>query len=102
MMGQTDAQARIPKPSSARTALEHPTPMERTNGTVTGPVVTPAESHAMLMKSSFVKAVRQSATRYLNRMNLHARMVNVSTVITTPPLKKCVQSRSAGAGRRTI
>jgi hypothetical protein len=35
----------IPKPSLAPTALLKPIPMANTNGTVTGPVVTPARNH---------------------------------------------------------
>jgi hypothetical protein len=105
MMGHTEAHAKIPKPSDARTACQartlvvhyrygvratapaarmcerasnasrpgaaiqartqtggatllQPTPTDKTNGTVTGPVVTPAESHAMLTKSSLINAVQ--------------------------------------------
>jgi hypothetical protein len=55
IMGDTDAQASMPKPSSAPTAVEKPMPVESTNGTVTGPVVTPAESQAMVAMSSLEK-----------------------------------------------
>mmetsp|Transcript_27069 Transcript_27069/g.52757 ORF Transcript_27069/g.52757 Transcript_27069/m.52757 type:complete len:272 (-) Transcript_27069:242-1057(-) len=65
MMGQTEAHARMPKPSGALTALEKPIPVESTKGTVTGPVVTPAQSHAMLMKSSLAKSVSKTAMAYL-------------------------------------
>ena len=44
-------------------------PRESTNGTVTGPVVTPAESQAMLVKFSELKKVREQATQYLMRMS---------------------------------
>lgn len=67
-MGQTDAHARMPNPSEASTALLQPTPVARTNGTVTGPVVTPALSQAMLMKSSFAKLESTRATAYLRRI----------------------------------
>lgn len=46
MIGETDMIVRMPKPSVELTASENPIPMERTKGTVTGPVVTPAESQA--------------------------------------------------------
>jgi hypothetical protein len=41
MMGATDMTVSIPKPSGAPTALLKPMPIDSTNGTVTGPVVTP-------------------------------------------------------------
>ena len=41
MMGATEAHVRMPKPSCAFFAFENPMPIESTNGTVTGPVVTP-------------------------------------------------------------
>ena len=82
MIGATEAQVRIPNPSWAFFAVEKPMPIESTNGTVTGPevrnsvkrdlirsqkrptlngipVVTPAESHAMLVKFSLAKTVRR-------------------------------------------
>ena len=46
---------KIPKPSVAETALPKPKPIAKTNGTVTGPVVTPALSHATLTNSSVEK-----------------------------------------------
>ncbi len=42
MMGDTDAQVKMPKPSGDLAALLKPIPVDRTKGTVTGPVVTPA------------------------------------------------------------
>jgi hypothetical protein len=68
MIGATEAHVRIPKPSCAFFAFENPMPIESTNGTVTGPVVTPAESQAMLVKFSELKTVRKQATAYLPRM----------------------------------
>lgn len=44
-----EAVASMPNPSVADAALEKPAPMDRTNGTVTGPVVTPALSQATLV-----------------------------------------------------
>jgi hypothetical protein len=49
-------------------ALEKPTPRDRTKGTVTGPVVTPAESHAMFVKFSDEKTVKVQAIEYLIRI----------------------------------
>jgi hypothetical protein len=57
MIGATEAHVRIPNPSWAFFAVEKPMPIESTNGTVTGPVVTPAESHAMLVKFSLENTV---------------------------------------------
>ena len=51
-IGQILASDRMPKPSTADTALPTPRPMARTRGTVTGPVVTPALSQATLTNSS--------------------------------------------------
>ena len=49
----------IPNPSIADTALPSPSPIASTNGTVTGPVVTPALSQATLTNSSVEKIVKQ-------------------------------------------
>ena len=65
MAESTEAHVRMPKPSEAAAAFEKPMPMESTKGTVTGPVVTPAESQAMLVKSSLANTVRRTATEYL-------------------------------------
>src|SRR3972149_1083246 len=51
-IGQMEAMARMPKPSSAPTAPPKPRPMVSTRGTVTGPVVTPALSQATSTYSS--------------------------------------------------
>lgn len=56
MIGETDMIVRMPKPSVDFTASENPMPMERTKGTVTGPVVTPAESQAAEKKKTRIKA----------------------------------------------
>jgi hypothetical protein len=58
----------IPNPSGASTALLNPIPMERTKGTVTGPVVTPAESQATAVMDSRAMTVREQATAYFARM----------------------------------
>ena len=42
IIGATDAMVNMPKPSVEFTAVENPIPILSTNGTVTGPVVTPA------------------------------------------------------------
>ena len=68
MIGATDAHVRIPKPSCAFLAFEKPMPSDRTKGTVTGPVVTPALSQAMLVKFSEEKTVNKHATEYLMRI----------------------------------
>jgi hypothetical protein len=65
MIGATDAHVRIPNPSCAFLAFEKPMPRDRTNGTVTGPVVTPALSQAMFVKFSEEKKVKRHATEYL-------------------------------------
>lgn len=43
-----------PKPDRAPVATDSPEPSDRTSGTVTDPVVTPAESHATFVNSSVV------------------------------------------------
>ena len=57
-IGQMLASERIPNPSIADTALPSPRPIASTNGTVTGPVVTPALSQATLTNSSVEKIVK--------------------------------------------
>ncbi len=47
MMGHTLMMVSMPKPSAEPAAMLKPMPMESTKGTVTGPVVTPALSHAI-------------------------------------------------------
>jgi hypothetical protein len=59
-MGQILARDRIPNPSIAETALPKPKPIARTRGTVTGPVVTPALSHATFTNSSVEKTVSKT------------------------------------------
>lgn len=68
MIGATDAHVRIPNPSSAFFAFEKPMPTDRTKGTVTGPVVTPALSQAMFVKFSEENMVKNVATAYLMRI----------------------------------
>ena len=63
-IGQILASDRMPNPSTADTALPTPRPMARTRGTVTGPVVTPALSHATLTNSSVENIVSVTPTRY--------------------------------------
>lgn len=67
MMGETDAHARMPKQSivtanCSMSASPSPSPIEMTSGTVIGPVVTPAESHATQTYFSEAKCVSTSAT----------------------------------------
>ena len=57
-IGQMLASESIPNPSMADTALPSPSPIASTNGTVTGPVVTPALSQATLTNSSVEKIVK--------------------------------------------
>ena len=51
-IGHTDDSVRIPNPDLAPIALPRPEPSESTSGTVIGPVVTPAESQAMLFAAT--------------------------------------------------
>mmetsp|Transcript_8808 Transcript_8808/g.13988 ORF Transcript_8808/g.13988 Transcript_8808/m.13988 type:complete len:346 (+) Transcript_8808:155-1192(+) len=67
MIGQTEAKLKIPKPSAAPIPLPTPSPSDITIGTVTGPVVTPAESHATLTSSSGAGIVRTAARAYPGR-----------------------------------
>ena len=60
-IGAIEAAAKMPKPSKAPTALPKPKPMASTNGTVTGPVVTPALSQPTFTKASEDKAVKINA-----------------------------------------
>ena len=60
-IGAIEAAAKIPKPSSAPTALPKPKPMAKTKGTVTGPVVTPALSQPTLTKASDENKVNVNA-----------------------------------------
>ena len=64
-MGQIEASDKIPKPSTAQTALLKPRPIASTSGTVTGPVVTPALSHATLTNSSVENAVKTLASQVI-------------------------------------
>ena len=57
--GQMDAAANIPKPSVEPSALPKPSPIASTKGTVTGPVVTPAESQPTFTNSSVDSKVRK-------------------------------------------
>ena len=57
IIGQILAKDKIPNPSIADTASPKPRPIAKTSGTVTGPVVTPALSHAILTNSSDEKIV---------------------------------------------
>lgn len=68
MIGATLATVNIPKPSVELTAVANPIPMARTNGTVTGPVVTPALSHATAVIASAVMRVNPHARAYLPMM----------------------------------
>ena len=60
MIGATLAMVSMPKPSVELTAWLKPMPMASTKGTVTGPVVTPAESQATADIASSVMMVRLS------------------------------------------
>ena len=62
-MGQTEAMANIPNPSTTPIWLPIPNPIASTKGTVTGPVVTPALSQAMFTNSSVEAHVRISRRR---------------------------------------
>ena len=64
IIGQILARERMPKPSTAETALPSPNPIAKTNGTVTGPVVTPALSHATFTNSSDEIIVSKIPTPY--------------------------------------
>mmetsp|Transcript_13672 Transcript_13672/g.33640 ORF Transcript_13672/g.33640 Transcript_13672/m.33640 type:complete len:219 (-) Transcript_13672:1907-2563(-) len=96
MMGATEAAVRMPKPSAAPVALEKPMPSASTKGTVTGPVVTPALSHAMLVKSSLLKQVIVDAMAYLIRMMATTGTPNkilvAPTAIPTPTPKATAQT----------
>ena len=58
------AKDNIPNPSTADTALPKPSPMAKTRGTVTGPVVTPALSQPTFTNSSDEKNVRITPIAY--------------------------------------
>mmetsp|Transcript_45801 Transcript_45801/g.71770 ORF Transcript_45801/g.71770 Transcript_45801/m.71770 type:complete len:99 (+) Transcript_45801:339-635(+) len=60
-IGHTEANDKIPKPSVASRALPNPNPNDITRGTVTGPVVTPAESQATFTKTSPAGIVKITA-----------------------------------------
>eukprot|EP01052_Picozoa_sp_SAG31_P017972 SAG31_NODE_1253_length_9089_cov_17.716765_9_plen_179_part_00 len=69
MIGETDAHAKMPKlstlsPVACIVDKPRPSPIAITNGTVIGPVVTPAESHATHTYSSEEIAVSSSANVY--------------------------------------
>lgn len=78
MIGETDMIVRMPKPSVDLTASENPMPMERTNGTVTGPVVTPAESQAAQKKK------RPESECFLPHLQIHTN--NVPTAVIASPV----------------
>ena len=59
MIGHILAKDKIPNPSTADTALPKPSPIAKTKGTVTGPVVTPALSQPTFTNSSDEKNVRR-------------------------------------------
>ena len=59
-----------------------PRPIAKTKGTVTGPVVTPALSHATLTNSSVEKYVNTTANKY-NGINTVARS-KANTILPTP------------------
>ena len=54
-MGKADAKAKIPNPSDMLSAPPILSPMAKTRGTVTGPVVTPPLSHEIAVNSSSLK-----------------------------------------------
>ena len=60
----------MPKPSTAETALPSPNPIAKTNGTVTGPVVTPALSHATFTNSSDEIIVSKIPTPYKGKSTI--------------------------------
>ncbi len=61
MIGNADASARMPKPSVPLSAPSD-TPIARMSGTVTGPVVTPAQSQATHTIDSDASSVTAMAT----------------------------------------
>jgi hypothetical protein len=67
MIGATEEDVKMPKPSVASTACEKPTPMASTKGTVTGPVVTPAES---LVQGCGMLVMRSGARKLEGGMGL--------------------------------
>ena len=62
-IGHTDDSVRIPNPDLAPIAEPRPEPSESTSGTVIGPVVTPAESQAMLSAATVSLRVRDGCGR---------------------------------------
>ena len=90
-MGHILARESMPNPSIADTALPNPRPMARTNGTVTGPVVTPALSHATVTNSSVEKTVRtipnrSQGIRIFLKSNPRTTLLTPSAIPTaTPP-----------------
>ena len=60
-IGQILASDRMPNPSTADTALPTPSPIARTRGTVTGPVVTAPQSQAnprIVLKSGLLHTMQ--------------------------------------------
>jgi len=55
-MGKHDDSASMPNPSETPICLPTPSPIAITSGTVTGPVVTPPESHAIFKNVSSEKS----------------------------------------------
>ena len=64
IIGNRLAKDNIPNPSTADTALPKPSPIAKTNGTVTGPVVTPALSQPTFTNSSDEKNVSITPIAY--------------------------------------
>ena len=96
MIGAAEAAVKIPKPSSARVAFLKPIPRESTKGTVTGPVVTPALSQAMLVKSSGVKKVKTRDMKYLTKIRYTRGMLKrifvdpITIPVPTPMLTEYI------------
>mmetsp|Transcript_36470 Transcript_36470/g.58418 ORF Transcript_36470/g.58418 Transcript_36470/m.58418 type:complete len:235 (-) Transcript_36470:271-975(-) len=88
----------MPNPSIELTSPQIPTPMLKTKGTVTGPVVTPALSQAIQQRPSSTKIVRHNAIVYptprTNKRSIAYRTFAKPSTIPKPTPEATLKMRS--------